>query len=146
MAVAHPPSIRAHSNKTQNTVTKQRPVFLPLAPADVMGMPVMAITSILHRISGIVLFLGLPALLYMLQKSLGSEAGFAELKECLAAGWAKFGLWLLLSAVAFHVIAGVRHLIMDLGHLETKECGRKAASTVLVLFVIAAALLGVFVW
>lgn len=111
-----------------------------------MGMPVMAITSILHRISGIVLFLGLPALLYMLQKSLGSEAGFAELRDCLAAGWAKFGLWLLLSAVAFHVIAGVRHLIMDLGHLETKEGGHKAASTVLVLFVIAAALLGVFVW
>ena len=106
----------------------------------------MAITSILHRISGIVLFLGLPALLYMLQQSLSSEAGFAELKQCLAAGWAKFGLWLLLAAVAFHVIAGVRHLIMDLGHLETKEGGHKAASTVLVLFVIAAVLLGVFVW
>lgn len=124
-------------------MNKQRPVFLQLNVAE---MPITALVSILHRMSGIVLFLGLPVLLYLLQQSLASPESYAALQDCLSGTFARLGLWVLLSAVAYHVIAGVRHLIMDLGHAETKAGGQQAAVTVLILGAIAVLLLGVWVW
>ncbi len=124
-------------------MNKQRPVFLQLNVAE---MPITALVSILHRMSGIVLFLGLPVLLYLLQQSLASPESYAALQDCLSGTFARLGLWVLLSAVAYHVIAGVRHLIMDLGHGETKAGGRQAAVTVLIVGAIAVLLLGVWVW
>ncbi|AOE49664.1 succinate dehydrogenase, cytochrome b556 subunit [Kangiella sediminilitoris] len=122
---------------------KKRPKNLDLTT---VSFPVPAISSILHRITGVVLFIAVPILLWMLQKSLDS-AGYAELQAMFSESivW-QFILWAILTSVAYHVIAGVRHLLMDLGIGETLEGGRRGAWAVLLLSVISAVLLGVWVW
>ncbi|WP_286917835.1 succinate dehydrogenase, cytochrome b556 subunit, partial [Pseudomonas sp. UBA6276] len=87
-------------------------------------LPVTAYTSILHRISGVILFLGIALMLYALGKSLGSEEGFGEVKAYMTSPLAKFVIWALLSALLYHLVAGVRHLIMDMGIGETLEGGK----------------------
>jgi len=108
--------------------------------------PVPAISSILHRITGIVLFIAVPIILWMLQKSFDS-AGYAELQSMFGESllW-QFILWAILTSLAFHVIAGVRHLLMDLGIGESLEGGRRGAISVLVLALVSAVLLGVWIW
>ena len=61
-------------------MNSQRPVNLDLRT---IKLPITGVTSFLHRVSGIILFLGLGFMLYALGKSLGSEEGFAEVKACL---------------------------------------------------------------
>ena len=102
----------------KKAVKSQRPVNLDLRT---IKLPVTAYTSILHRISGVILFIGLAIMLYALGKSLGSEEGFGEVKACLTSPLAKFVTWGLLSALLYHLVAGVRHLIMDMGIGETLE-------------------------
>ncbi|WP_046561002.1 succinate dehydrogenase, cytochrome b556 subunit [Kangiella geojedonensis] len=122
---------------------KKRPKNLDLTT---VRFPVPAISSILHRITGVVLFIAVPILLWMLQKSFDS-AGYAELQSMFTESFLwQFILWAILTSVAYHVIAGVRHLLMDLGIGESLEGGRRGAWSVLVLSAIAAALLGVWVW
>ncbi|GAA4352352.1 succinate dehydrogenase, cytochrome b556 subunit [Kangiella taiwanensis] len=122
---------------------KKRPKNLDLTT---VSFPVPAISSILHRITGVVLFIAVPILLWMLQKSFDS-AGYAELQAMFTESFLwQFILWAILTSVAYHVIAGVRHLLMDLGIGESLEGGRRGAWSVLVLSGIAAVLLGVWVW
>lgn len=122
---------------------KKRPKNLDLTT---VSFPVPAISSILHRITGVVLFIAVPILLWMLQKSLDS-AGYAELQAMFTESFLwQFILWAILTSVAYHVIAGVRHLLMDLGIGESLEGGRRGAWAVLFLSVISAVLLGVWVW
>ena len=122
---------------------KKRPKNLDLTT---VSFPVPAISSILHRITGVVLFIAVPILLWMLQKSFDS-AGYAELQAMFTESFLwQFILWAILTSVAYHVIAGVRHLLMDLGIGESLEGGRRGAWSVLVLSAISAVLLGVWVW
>ena len=122
---------------------KKRPKNLDLTT---VSFPVPAISSILHRITGVVLFIAVPILLWMLQKSFDS-AGYAELQAMFTESFLwQFILWAILTSVAYHVIAGVRHLLMDLGIGESLEGGRRGAWSVLVLSGLAAVLLGVWVW
>ncbi|WP_223669003.1 succinate dehydrogenase, cytochrome b556 subunit [Kangiella shandongensis] len=122
---------------------KKRPKNLDLTT---VSFPVPAISSILHRITGVVLFIAVPILLWMLQKSLDS-AGYAELQAMFSESFLwQLILWAILTSVAYHVIAGVRHLLMDLGIGESLKGGRRGAWSVLILSVISAVLLGVWVW
>ena len=122
---------------------KKRPKNLDLTT---VSFPVPAISSILHRITGVVLFIAVPILLWMLQKSLDS-AGYAELQAMFTESFLwQFILWAILTSVSYHVIAGVRHLLMDLGIGESLKGGRRGAWSVLVLSAIAAVLLGVWIW
>jgi len=59
---------------------------------------------------------------------------------------AKLVTWLILSMLAYHIIAGIRHLLMDAGMGETLQAGRAGAYAVMVLGVIAAVILGVCIW
>ncbi|MFS9598930.1 succinate dehydrogenase, cytochrome b556 subunit, partial [Klebsiella variicola] len=88
-------------------VNSKRPVNLDLRT---IKLPVTAYTSILHRISGVILFLGIAVLLFALDKSLSSEEGFEQVKACLTSPLAKLVIWGLLSALLYHLVAGVRHL------------------------------------
>lgn len=82
----------------------------------------------------------------MLQKSF-TPAGFNELKTMFAESFLwQFVLWAITTAVAYHVIAGVRHLLMDMGIGETLEGGRRGALLVIILSATAAVALGVWVW
>lgn len=121
----------------------QRPVNLDLRT---IKLPITAITSILHRISGIILFIGLAFMLYALSKSLGSEEGFADMKSTLTSPLAKFIAWGLLSALLYHLVAGVRHLIMDSGVGETLEGGKLGSKIVIAISVVLIVLAGVWIW
>lgn len=125
------------------TVNHKRPVNLDLGS---MTYPPMAIVSILHRISGIVLFLFLPIILYFLSLSLRSPASFEHLQGLLAGPYCKFLLWSFTAALLYHVIAGIRHMLMDIGCGEELIAGRRSAIMVISLAVILAILLGVWIW
>ena len=121
----------------------QRPVNLDLRT---IKLPITAYTSILHRISGVILFIGLAILLYGLDMSLASEEGFAQVKDCLTSPLAKLIIWGLLSALLYHLVAGVRHLLMDAGIGESLEGGKLGSKIVIAVSVILILLLGVWVW
>lgn len=125
------------------TVKDMRPVNLDLRT---IKQPLPAIASITHRISGILLFLGLPILLWMLDRSLASPEGFAELKGALTSPLAKLVVWGLLAALLYHVVAGVRHLLMDADIGESLEGGRRGAKLVFATSAVLIILAGVWVW
>jgi len=123
-------------------VNNKRPINLNLFA---FRFPVTSISSILHRVTGVLLFVAIPVVLCVLQMSLTSD-GFAEVKSYFANDLIKLAIWLVLSSVAYHIIAGVRHLLMDAGIGETLEGGRFGSYAVIVLGVISAVLLGVYIW
>ncbi len=85
-------------------------------------------------------------MLYALDKSLNSEEGFQQVKACLTSPLAKLVTWGLLSALLYHLVAGVRHLIMDLGIGETLEGGKLGSQIVLAVSVALIVLAGVWIW
>ncbi len=121
----------------------KRPVNLDLLN---MKYPPMAIASILHRISGIVLFLLLPFMLYFLRLSLSSEASFTYLQNLLHAVSYKLLILCFWAAFIYHLLAGMRHMLMDLGFLEHLKSGRKSAITVIILAFIFTFGLGLWIW
>jgi len=124
-------------------VNNKRPVNLDIATID---LPITALVSILHRVSGVVLFGAVAVLLWMLDASLTSEQSFVDLKECLQSPVAKAVLWLILAGLGYHTVAGIRHLIMDMGVGETLESGRLGAKFVFGFSFVLIALAGVWVW
>ena len=94
-----------------------------------MRLPITAYVSILHRVSGIVLFFFvLPLFLWCLDKSLESPQGFMLIKSIFADPLAQVIIWIGLSILAYHMVMGVRHLLMDAGYGETYESGRLSAA------------------
>lgn len=124
-------------------VNKNRPINLDLSS---MRFPLMAIASILHRISGIVLFILLPVMMYLLDQSLHSEALYTQLQNELAMPHYKVILWCFSTALAYHLIAGIRHIIMDLGFGEHVCTARHTAGVVIAMAVISTILLGMWIW
>jgi|TARA_B100001964_G_scaffold242690_1_gene318197 succinate dehydrogenase / fumarate reductase cytochrome b subunit len=108
-----------------------RPINVGISDLLVFGWPLPALTSITHRISGIVLFVGIGFALYGLDVSLASESGFADLQAMMASPIGKFITWGLVSALAYHLVAGTKHLMMDLGIGETLEGGQRGAKLVI---------------
>ncbi len=91
-------------------VRSHRPVFLNLMRIQ---MPVGALTSIGHRISGVVLAASVPAAVYLLGLSLGDEAGFAQVMALFGEFAFKGAVVIVVWALAHHVLGGVRHLLSD---------------------------------
>jgi succinate dehydrogenase / fumarate reductase cytochrome b subunit len=124
-------------------LNSQRPVNLDLRT---IKLPITAYTSILHRISGVILFFGIAIMLYGLDLSLTSEEGFAQVQDCLSSPLAKLIIWGLLSALLYHLVAGIRHLVMDAGVGESLEGGKLGSKIVLVISVVLILLAGVWIW
>ncbi len=135
--------IQARLLSKDKIVKQQRPVNLDLTK---YRFPRMAIVSILHRISGVLIFIFLPVMLYILHQSLISQTHFDTVHAELMGPTLKFILWLALSAVFFHLIAGIRHLIMDLGFFESLKAGKATATLVMILSAISIILIGVWLW
>jgi succinate dehydrogenase / fumarate reductase, cytochrome b subunit len=128
----------------ENTVnTSSRPMHLDLTR---MKFPPMAIVSVMHRISGVLLFLLLPFMLYLLHTSLQSQDSFEQLHHFMALPSVSFFLWVLVCAVSFHFLAGVRHMLMDCGLGESLQAGRVTAYLIIVLEVIVMIFSGVWLW
>ena len=108
--------------------------------------PITALSSILHRMTGVLLFFAIPFALWLLERSLTSPAEFTQVKLLLTGPLSQFLLWFVLSGLAYHIIAGIKHLLMDAGIGETLEGGVLASKLVVVLGVLSAIGLGVWVW
>lgn len=111
-----------------------------------MRLPVTAWASITHRATGVFLFAGMAFLIWGLDASLRSPESFAALQDTLASPLAKLVLWAILAGLIYHSLAGVRHLIMDMGVGETLEGGVLGARIVMVLAVVLTLLAGVWIW
>lgn len=119
-----------------------RPINLPLSQViAVNSKSPIAMASILHRVSGIVLFLLVPVMLCILQTSLSSADSFATVFNNIAL---RFVAWIFVAATAYHFVMGIKHLLADAGMNEELKSGRTAA---VISFVIAAVLIvASFVW
>ena len=110
------------------------------------SLPLPAITSILHRISGVFIFAGLALLLWLFGESLSSEQGFNNVAMWMDNLIVKRVLWAVISGLLYHLIAGIKHLIMDLGIGETLEGAQMGAKLVVALSAISIILTGVWLW
>lgn len=124
-------------------VKRERPVNLDLTT---LKFPVTAIVSILHRVSGVVLFLLTPLMLYWLHLSLDTEASFLALSAQLENPFWKLFLWAFSAALAYHLFAGIRHILMDVGFGEALASARKSAVFLVIIAIISVIALGVLVW
>lgn len=124
-------------------MNQKKPVNLDLTT---IRFPITAIVSILHRASGFLIFLLIPLLLWMLDISLASETSFNHLAEILANPLLKFSLWVLVAALAYHLVAGVRHLLMDIGLGESRKSGIRGAYLVLLISAVLIIFGGLWVW
>jgi len=124
-------------------VKDNRPVNLDLTK---FSFPLPALTSIVHRVTGVALFVGMVFLLYALDLSLSSQEGFDSVKECLDSFIAKFIIWGVVSALLYHLVAGVKHLLMDAGIGETLEGGVLGAKLTIVISVVLIVLAGIWIW
>ena len=139
-----PTCCRAGQESVYKAVNSKRPVNLDLST---IHFPLPALTSITHRITGVILFVGLIFAFWALSASLASPAGFDAVSSALANNFlAKLIAWGLLSALAFHFVAGVKHLVMDADIGVTLEGGVKKAQITIVVSAVLIILAGVWVW
>ncbi len=126
-----------------STMAKSRPKHLNLLQ---IRLPVPGIVSILHRISGVILFLLLPLVLWMLQASLQSAESFASFQSFVAHPIAKIIVLGLFWGYAHHLLAGLRHLLLDL-HVGAELASARASSmAVLAGGILLTVVLGVRIW
>ena len=111
-----------------------------------LRFPVMAIASILHRISGVIIFLFLPFLLYLLHQSLISQERYDSLVSFIHEPGIQLLLIIIFAAVTYHSLAGLRHLLMDMGFGESLSMGRSSAYLIIILAVILTFLFGAWLW
>jgi succinate dehydrogenase / fumarate reductase cytochrome b subunit len=111
------------------TSRKIRPEFRNIHVTQIVRyrMPLSAMVSIMHRISGAALFLALPFLLWLFDLSLISEDTFDRM-ALIASGWfAKLVLLFLVWAFLHHLVAGIRYLLLDLNlGLDLQQSRRNA--------------------
>jgi len=124
-------------------VKKQRPKNLNLLT---IRFPIPAIASILHRISGFILFLLIPLILWGLHMSLASQESFDHLHEIFTTPAVKFVVWCAISAFLYHLVAGIRHLLMDIGVAEGLKSGKFSAILTIAISAILIILTGVWIW
>ena len=129
--------------KVQIIVNKKRPVNLDIGT---IHLPITAYVSILHRISGVILFAVIALFLWMLDASLSSEESFNSIKECMTSLISQTIIWLSLAALVYHLVAGLQHIVMDFGFGETLKGGQLGAKIVLTLSVLLIILVGVWIW
>jgi|TARA_B100001059_G_scaffold193621_1_gene197458 succinate dehydrogenase / fumarate reductase cytochrome b subunit len=109
-------------------------------------LPVTAYASIAHRVTGVLMFFASFLLLWALDRSLASEASFDALSAVLSSPVSKFVMWGIASALTYHALAGVKHLVMDTGVGETMRGGVIGARIVFVAAFTGAVLWGVAIW
>ncbi|WP_077036059.1 succinate dehydrogenase, cytochrome b556 subunit [Pelomonas sp. KK5] len=140
------------SDTATKTAAKPRPVFRNLNVFNDLPsyrLPPAGIVSILHRISGLVMFLLLPFIVWMFDKSLSTEISYGEFTNVFVAGCGFAPGWLvklvtlgLIWSFLHHFVAGVRHLWMDATHSVSKAQGHSSAIVTLVISLALTVLLG----
>ena len=124
-------------------LTKKRPEFRninALSDLPTYRLPPAGWVSILHRISGAIMFILMPFIIWMFDTSISSEISFAKFSSVFSVGVGVVPGWFfklvalaILWAYLHHFIAGMRHLWMDINHAVSKEFGRSSAIVTLSL-------------
>ena len=136
-------------SETPLAKTRVRPVFRNIGFAELANyrLPIPGIASIVHRITGIALFVCLLFLMAMLQMSLKSEAGFEAFRSIVWANpIAKIVLISLLFAIVYHMFAGLRHMVQDTNAWLDLPVARATAFAVFGLSVLVTALIVWRLW
>ncbi len=111
-----------------------------------ISLPFVGLVSFAHRVTGMVLFVGVAFGLYVLDMALASSAGFAEAAALTQTFFAKFIFLGLLFTLIFHMVAGIKHLLMDFHIGDSLEAAQVNAVVVVVVSVVCTAALGVLLW
>ncbi|MES2887147.1 MAG: succinate dehydrogenase, cytochrome b556 subunit [Pseudomonadota bacterium] len=130
-------------------IMKQRPGTMRLIDALQYRLPVAGLVSILHRVSGALMFVLMPFIIWMFDNSVTSEASYARLTSVFSSGAGVLPGWFfklvvlaLVWAYLHHFIAGLRHLWMDVTHSSTKAFGQQSAMVTMVLSILLTFVLG----
>lgn len=130
---------------------KARPEYRNIHVTQILAyrLPPAGIVSILHRVSGVLMFLLLPFVIWIFDKSVSSEPSYEQFAALFRSGagpmpgaFYKLVALALIWAYLHHLIAGVRHLWMDATHAVTKGFGRSSALVTLGLSLVLTAALG----
>ncbi len=124
-------------------MSDERPVNLNLFK---FRFPLAALVSITHRVTGVGLFVAVGFMLYALEGALSSPAGFAESRELMSTPVARFITFGILALLGYHLVAGIKHLLLDFHIGDSLAGGRIAAQLTVALGVIVVALAGVWVY
>ena len=123
---------------------KQRPTNLAI---NTMALPITAYASILHRISAVVIWVGLafylPALLYSLQSPSHYEVLMRMREESIIV---QFFLWGFLTAMGYYTCGGVKHMVQEAGFFETFEGGKFVSWLAIAVGVLLSVLAGGWIW
>ena len=120
-----------------------RPVNLDIST---IKLPITAWASISHRVTGVLLFVSSVLLVWALDMSLSSQASFDALVDVMSSSLAKIILWAFLVVFSYHALAGIRHLIMDMGVGEDFKGGALGARILFGAAAVAAGIWGVVLW
>jgi succinate dehydrogenase / fumarate reductase cytochrome b subunit len=124
-------------------MNKKRPKHLALHQ---IKLPLPGIVSILHRFSGLLLFIALPLLLLMLQYSLSSIETYTQLMDVLSSPLLKLPLLGLLWAFMHHFCAGLRYLAIDLHLVRDLSQARNSSKVVMVVSLALTIIVGAKLW
>jgi succinate dehydrogenase / fumarate reductase, cytochrome b subunit len=110
----------------------KKPEFRNIHVTQIVGyrLPAPGMVSIMHRVSGALMFVLLALVIWLLQLSLTSELSFMRLKEVASQWWARLILVLLVWALLHHLLAGIRYLLLDLHVGVEKAASVKSALSV----------------
>ncbi|HFC8842170.1 TPA: succinate dehydrogenase, cytochrome b556 subunit [Neisseria oralis] len=122
---------------------KSRPVFLEIPN---IRLPIPGIVSILHRISGVILFVMLPVLLYLLSGTLSRESAFETYRAIVSNPLVKLILVGVLWAYLHHLLAGVRFLLLDAHKGLELNTARNTAKLVFTAALVLTVILGALLW
>jgi succinate dehydrogenase / fumarate reductase cytochrome b subunit len=129
------------------TATKRRPKYLSLqAILFEIRLPLAGWISILHRVSGVLLFVSGLWLLFLLDRSLSSAAGFASIQHYLSFSLVKLSLLVLVWAYCHHLCAGIRFVLLDLHKGVDKASARRSSIAVLIVSLALTAYFGTKLW
>ncbi len=128
---------------------KTRPGTMRLVDATQYRLPLAGVVSILHRASGALMFVLLPLVVWLFDASVTSEISYARFTNAFVAGIGWLSAWgvklvvlALIWSFLHHLVAGLRHVWMDVTHSVSKEWGRQSAVVTLVVSLALTLLLG----
>lgn len=125
------------------SAARRRPKHLDLLR---ISLPLPAKVSILHRVSGALLFLALPVLVFQLDRSLDSAEGYAAAAAFFAQPLVKLAALVLVWSYAHHFCAGIRYLLLDLHVGIERMPSHRSAAIVLAASLLLTAIVGVQLW
>ena len=120
-----------------------RPVNLNLLA---FSFPLAAIVSITHRVTGVILFVGVAFALYALDMALASPEGFAAAQQLIAQPLGRFIRLGLIAALEFHILTALKHILMHFHLGDSVAAARRGSVIVIVLTIISTGFIGAILW